>query len=88
MLGNLAFYVFSPTCFINSIKHEHSCKILYISMLKTVYPFLSSLLNVDFSNMTILYLFQDPVKDGERKIKQDFDELYEEMQTGFRNLED
>ncbi|KAL4229450.1 V-type proton ATPase catalytic subunit A [Mactra antiquata] len=32
--------------------------------------------------------FMDPVKDGEKKIKQSFDELYEEMQTGFRNLED
>ncbi|XP_046543254.1 LOW QUALITY PROTEIN: V-type proton ATPase catalytic subunit A-like [Haliotis rubra] len=32
--------------------------------------------------------FKDPVKDGEAKIKQDFDELYEEMQTAFRNLED
>ncbi|GAB1603245.1 V-type proton ATPase catalytic subunit A [Argonauta hians] len=32
--------------------------------------------------------FKDPEKDGERKIKGDFDELYEEMQTGFRNLED
>lgn len=32
--------------------------------------------------------FKDPEKDGERKIKADYDELYEEMQTGFRNLED
>lgn len=32
--------------------------------------------------------FKDPVKDGEAKIKQDFDELMEEMQTKFRNLED
>lgn len=32
--------------------------------------------------------FKDPDKDGERKIKADFDELYEEMQTAFRNLED
>ncbi|XP_046353005.1 V-type proton ATPase catalytic subunit A [Haliotis cracherodii] len=32
--------------------------------------------------------FKDPVKDGEAKIKQDFDELNEEMQTAFRNLED
>ncbi len=34
------------------------------------------------------FVFQDPVKDGERKIKQDFDDLLEEMQTQFRNLED
>ncbi|KAK7105577.1 V-type proton ATPase catalytic subunit A-like [Littorina saxatilis] len=32
--------------------------------------------------------FKDPVKDGEAKIKADFDELVEEMQTRFRNLED
>ena len=28
-LASLAFYLFSPTCLISSIKHEHSCKILY-----------------------------------------------------------
>lgn len=32
--------------------------------------------------------FKDPVKDGEAKIKADYDELYEEMQTAFRNLEE
>ncbi|XP_076457748.1 V-type proton ATPase catalytic subunit A [Babylonia areolata] len=32
--------------------------------------------------------FKDPVKDGEARIKADFDELMEEMQTKFRNLED
>ncbi|XP_025100629.1 V-type proton ATPase catalytic subunit A [Pomacea canaliculata] len=32
--------------------------------------------------------FKDPVKDGEAKIRADFDELLEEMQTKFRNLED
>ncbi|XP_056009950.1 V-type proton ATPase catalytic subunit A-like isoform X3 [Ostrea edulis] len=31
--------------------------------------------------------FKDPVKDGEKKIKQDYDDLHEEMQTAFRNLE-
>lgn len=31
---------------------------------------------------------QDPVKDGEAKIKGDFDQLYEDMQQAFRNLED
>ncbi len=31
---------------------------------------------------------QDPVKDGEAKIKADYEELYEAMQTAFRNLED
>jgi len=32
--------------------------------------------------------FKDPIKDGEAKIKADYDELLEELQTGFRNLED
>uniref|UniRef100_A0AC34QHI7 H(+)-transporting two-sector ATPase n=2 Tax=Panagrolaimus sp. JU765 TaxID=591449 RepID=A0AC34QHI7_9BILA len=32
--------------------------------------------------------FKDPQKDGEEKIKKDYDELYEAMQTAFRNLED
>lgn len=32
--------------------------------------------------------FKDPEQDGERKIKADYDELFEEMQTAFRNLED
>lgn len=32
--------------------------------------------------------FKDPVKDGEARIKADFDELYEEMSVAFRNLED
>lgn len=32
--------------------------------------------------------FKDPVKDGEAKIKADFDQLHEEMSQAFRNLED
>jgi len=32
--------------------------------------------------------FKDPVKDGEDKIKKEYDELHEKMQTSFRNLED
>ena len=28
--ASLAFYLFSPTRLINSIKHEHSCKILFV----------------------------------------------------------
>lgn len=32
--------------------------------------------------------FKDPVKDGEAKIKADYEELYERMQQEFRNLED
>lgn len=34
------------------------------------------------------HLFQDPNKDGERKIKADFAELSEQMQQAFRSLED
>ena len=29
-LASLSFYHFSPTHLINSIKHEHLCKILYV----------------------------------------------------------
>lgn len=32
--------------------------------------------------------FKDPVKDGEAKIKADFEQLYEDIQQAFRNLED
>ncbi|EYC20589.1 hypothetical protein Y032_0021g294 [Ancylostoma ceylanicum] len=32
--------------------------------------------------------FKDPVKDGEEKIKKDYDDLLEAMQNAFRNLED
>jgi len=32
--------------------------------------------------------FMDPLKDGEAKIRQTFDDLHENMQQGFRNLED
>lgn len=31
---------------------------------------------------------QDPVKDGEAKIRADFGELAEQIQQGFRSLED
>lgn len=33
-------------------------------------------------------VLQDPVKDGEAKIKADFDQLLEDMSAAFRNLED
>lgn len=43
-------------------------------------------------NIVSFFIFfpalQDPVKDGEPKIKADFDQLYEDMQQAFRNLED
>ena len=34
------------------------------------------------------FLLQDPVKEGEAKIKADFAELHDHMQTAFRNLEE
>jgi V-type H+-transporting ATPase subunit A len=45
------------------------------------------------SMSTILYQlssmkFKDPVKDGEEKIRADFEQLYEDIQQAFRNLED
>lgn len=33
-------------------------------------------------------LSQDPVKEGEAKIKADFDQLLEDMSAAFRNIED
>jgi len=41
--------------------------------------------------MIVVYLLsrlQDPVKDGEAKIKSEFAELYDKMQNAFRNLEE
>uniref|UniRef100_H2YWT9 H(+)-transporting two-sector ATPase n=1 Tax=Ciona savignyi TaxID=51511 RepID=H2YWT9_CIOSA len=32
--------------------------------------------------------FKDPVKDGEANIKKDYEQLYDDMQTAFRNLEE
>lgn len=32
--------------------------------------------------------FKDPVKDGKKKILEDFDALYEELAVAFRNLEE
>lgn len=32
--------------------------------------------------------FQDPVKEGEAKIKADYAQLHEDMQNAFRTLED
>lgn len=43
------------------------------------------------SNVVMHFCFsvrQDPMKEGEAKIKADYEELYEEMATQFRNLED
>lgn len=41
------------------------------------------------SNQWLLsYCPQDPVKEGEAKIKADFDQILEDMSGAFRNLED
>nr|BAA36691.1 vacuolar-type H+-ATPase subunit A [Ascidia sydneiensis samea] len=32
--------------------------------------------------------FKDPIKDGEAKIKREIEQLYDDMQNGFRNLEE
>lgn len=32
--------------------------------------------------------FKDPIKEGEKQIKQEFEELFENIQQAFRNLED
>lgn len=32
--------------------------------------------------------FKDAFKEGEAKVKKDFDEIYENIQQAFRNLED
>lgn len=37
---------------------------------------------------TCCVIFQDPVKDGETKIKADYAQLFEDMQNAFRSLED
>lgn len=33
-------------------------------------------------------VFQDPVKEGEEKIKADYAQLHEDMQNSFRTLEE
>ena len=45
-------------------------------------------LTITFGTQIWWILLQDPVKDGEAKIKADFEELNEQMTTAFRNLED
>lgn len=39
-------------------------------------------------NYVFFFLSQDPVQDGEAKIRADFDQLHEDIQQAFRNLED
>ena len=54
-------------------------------MCKYVWP---GNLSLDSFLFFAVFHLQDPVKDGEAKIKQDFSDLVDEMQQGFRNLED
>lgn len=39
-------------------------------------------------NVNLFSLYQDPVKDGEAQIKADYEQLHEDIQQAFRNLED
>lgn len=41
-----------------------------------------------FHAILIFFRFQDPEKDGEAKIKEDFDQLLDDMKQAFRSLED
>ena len=45
--ASLAFNLFSPTCLINSIKQEHSCKILYFSSVLSKFSCIISINTVD-----------------------------------------
>ena len=38
--------------------------------------------------LTAFFFQQDPVKDGEAKIRADFDQLLDDIQQSFRSLED
>ena len=40
------------------------------------------------TKMYFIFELQDPVKDGEAKIKADYAQLLEDMQNSFRSLED
>ena len=60
---------------------EFSCVSYYMLLIKLWY-FLPRIL------IYLMKFFKDPVKDGEEKIKADFEELHEQMSTAFRNLED
>lgn len=62
---------------LNSEQCTCGCWLVFFTLLKAV--------NVAHRNVCY---FQDPVKDGEEKIKKDYDELLEQMQVAFRNLED
>lgn len=44
--------------------------------------------NLKLIHFCLFVCLQDPVKDGEAKIKADFEQLHEDLQQAFRNLED
>ena len=56
MLGKPCILSFSPAQFINSIKHEHSCKILYMKYGKTAYErHVNSITALDIENTRPVY---------------------------------
>ena len=55
-LKSLAFYLFSSTCLINPIKHEHSCKILYLFHIHAFGPFRIELADKEKTNNLITSL--------------------------------
>jgi len=78
MLKNMiAFYEFSRHAVESTAQSDNKItwNVIRETMSQTMYQ-LSSM------------KFKDPVKDGEAKIKAEFEALHEEMQTAFRNLED
>ena len=56
--ANLPFYLYSSTCLINSIRHKHSYKILFASMLHSdfIWPFLSPYMGV-IPNPKMAFIF-------------------------------
>ena len=49
---SIAFYLFSPTRLINSIKYEHSCKILYLLYVYETYTHSGSVIKLTSSAVT------------------------------------
>lgn len=69
--------------------HHCSCfSVKYLFLELSYFAVIKPLAYPSLCGRIILLFFQDPTVEGEAKIKQEFDELAEEMQQGFRNLED
>ena len=60
MLGKPHILSLSPTCFLNSIKHDYSCKILYINYLKFIvsYQAKEAISIQKVNKQTVFYVFQ------------------------------